>query len=206
MSKLCSKCKQVKPDDEFYPSQRTQGWARCKTCFRSYYSTEESRKRVKAWNRKWYKKNRAHANKMANKWRSDNREHYRKWQSEYGKANRRKFREYNLKRNYGITVDDYEQMLKDQDGHCACCTSTKGCGRTNALHVDHCHLSNTVRGLLCADCNLMIGKLRDSVGVAINMAGYLYRTASIEGFTSRRPHLTEQAKVLIRATIKYAYN
>lgn len=63
---------------------------------------------------------------------------------------------------YGITIQQYNEMLISQNGQCAICGSTDPAGRGSNFHIDHCHDSNTVRGLLCANCNTAIGLFRES--------------------------------------------
>jgi hypothetical protein len=70
---------------------------------------------------------------------------------------------------YGIEFADYERMLDEQDGHCAICPSTED------LHVDHCHSTGVVRGLLCGPCNRGIGLLRDDTERLLAAARYLSR-------------------------------
>lgn len=84
----------------------------------------------------------------------------------------------NLKRDYGITVDDYDQMHEEQGGVCATC----GCpetemfrGKVRRLSVDHCHETGLVRGLLCGKCNKALGMIRDNVGTLRKMISYLER-------------------------------
>jgi len=64
-------------------------------------------------------------------------------------------RRRNLKRLYGLSLQDYEQLLKEQNFKCALCDKTheqeKVVGKN--LAVDHCHKTGQVRGLLCNDCN-----------------------------------------------------
>ena len=67
----------------------------------------------------------------------------------------------NQLRKYGITLDDYNQMLDDQDGVCAICQNECPTGRR--LSVDHDHETGEVRGLLCHGCNLGLGAFKDSV-------------------------------------------
>ena len=64
------------------------------------------------------------------------------------------------RRAYGITIEQYDKMFAMQDGVCALCGKPPGKTR---LHVDHCHESKRVRGLLCAYCNQRrVGIARDS--------------------------------------------
>ena len=69
-------------------------------------------------------------------------------------------RKRNLKKKYGIDEETYFKMLEDQGGGCGICGSTESGWKTSPwLHVDHCHTSGTIRGLLCHQCNIMIGCL-----------------------------------------------
>jgi hypothetical protein len=81
-----------------------------------------------------------------------------------------KWWEQNLIRKYGITAEQYAEMLEGQQGLCAICLRPPGKKR---LHVDHCHSSGRVRGLLCDDCNLGIGKLGDDAARVTSAAAYL---------------------------------
>ena len=68
------------------------------------------------------------------------------------------------KRTYGISLEDYKEMLAAQSGRCSIC----GIHQDNVpkgrwLAVDHCHHTGKVRGLLCLHCNTGIGKLQDDV-------------------------------------------
>jgi len=68
-----------------------------------------------------------------------------------------KNREKHLKHKYGITFEDYMQMVEKQDGRCSCCSTPD----TNLL-VDHNHDTDKVRGLLCIMCNSMLGYAIDN--------------------------------------------
>lgn len=63
------------------------------------------------------------------------------------------------KRKYGITVEDRDRMLDLQGGKCAICSG--GPNGKGGLHVDHCHKSNRIRGLLCHSCNTLLGLAGD---------------------------------------------
>lgn len=89
------------------------------------------------------------------------------------KTKRENWRKYQYKFNYGITIDDYERMLDEQNGACAIC---KNPADGSALHVDHCHETAKVRGLLCKKCNLGLGFFKDSPHLLNSAAEYLGKT------------------------------
>lgn len=70
-------------------------------------------------------------------------------------------------RLYGISLDDYNKMLNKQNNRCAICFKPR------KLVVDHNHYTNKVRGLLCGPCNLILGSIRDNVGILDMAVKYL---------------------------------
>ena len=68
----------------------------------------------------------------------------------------------NLKHKYDITPEQWDEMFEAQGGACAICKTTNPPGYGNSLHVDHCHDSGTVRGLLCVNCNKGLGHFMDN--------------------------------------------
>ena len=62
-----------------------------------------------------------------------------------------------LFKEHGMTRDEYDLLLEQQDGCCAICQKRK------TLHIDHCHTTGEVRGLLCIGCNTALGKLGDDL-------------------------------------------
>ena len=80
-----------------------------------------------------------------------------------------------LKRAYGIGYAEYLTMLEVQNGCCAIC-GTDDFGNRKAFHVDHCHDTGKVRGLLCGNCNSGIGNLRDDIGLLQRAIAYLEST------------------------------
>ncbi len=73
---------------------------------------------------------------------------------------------------YGITLYQYDLMLEKQGGGCKICgkKTPKGQGR---FHVDHCHKTGKIRGLLCQHCNIMLGLGCDDPKILIAAAHYL---------------------------------
>lgn len=81
-------------------------------------------------------------------------------------------RKASLKMRYGITLDDYDEMLEGQDYSCAICSTTHPGGR-GGFKVDHCHETGVVRGLLCQLCNLGIGYFRDDTELMVRAMVYV---------------------------------
>jgi len=85
---------------------------------------------------------------------------------------------YNLKKNlkkfYGLTLDDYNALLKQQKGVCAIC---KDPPTKQRLCVDHNHITGEIRGLLCRECNLLLSCINDDINVfrkiSKNVVNYL---------------------------------
>lgn len=88
-----------------------------------------------------------------------------------------KERRKGLSKNYGITPEEFDTMLAAQNDRCAGCgrTAEEAGGRWPRLHVDHCHRTGRVRGLLCHGCNVAIGHARDNPQTLRNLAAYLER-------------------------------
>lgn len=75
-----------------------------------------------------------------------------------------------LKGKYGIDNDTYEEMFKSQNGCCKLCSIPEGKFK---LHVDHCHTTGKVRGLLCHQCNWYLGKVDKDLGIIDRIKLYL---------------------------------
>jgi hypothetical protein len=76
-------------------------------------------------------------------------------------------RHYHLKLRYGIGADEFDELVRQQDGVCAIC------GRPDPEHVDHDHDTGAVRGILCFNCNGGLGQFRDSIDALEAAARYL---------------------------------
>lgn len=87
-------------------------------------------------------------------------------------ANRLAHRNWGYKRNFGITLEQYNEMFTAQKGLClGCYKHQSACKR--ALHLDHDHKTGKVRGLLCHECNSVLGYTKDSAPTLRRLADYL---------------------------------
>jgi len=86
---------------------------------------------------------------------------------------------YDLKKNYGIDIDYYEDLFRKQNGCCKICNlhlSDINMKHKKNLCVDHCHKTNKIRGLLCDKCNRGIGLLQDDYKILFSAYKYLKET------------------------------
>jgi len=77
-----------------------------------------------------------------------------------------------MKRTYGISLEKYDDLLKSQLGLCAICRTDNPGGKGD-FHVDHCHDTKKVRGLLCQSCNIGLGHFKDSIKFLESAIEYL---------------------------------
>lgn len=108
-----------------------------------------------AYNRAYNKANRDRLNAYR-------REHYAK--------NKHLYRNQMYKMRYGITLEEYDAMLREQGGVCAICKKTDN---SRELAVDHSHTTGAVRGLLCKQCNIMLGQIESAPGILDSAKEYL---------------------------------
>lgn len=79
---------------------------------------------------------------------------------------------------YGLTVEEYQQMIEATEGKCPICNvelvfegSNRKCEARAC--VDHDHATGEVRGIVCSRCNLLIGKAKDDAALLMRAAKYL---------------------------------
>jgi hypothetical protein len=81
-----------------------------------------------------------------------------------------------LQNNYGVTLESYEKMLLSQGGGCAICGETKPTRKNSTVFcVDHDHVTGEIRGLLCGNCNSMLGHAKDNTANLRRGIQYLER-------------------------------
>lgn len=163
-SKQCTKCKEIKPFSEF-GKDRNRGehglTYQCKAC----------------------------RNPQAKKWRDENPEKVKLINKE-SKAKRKeyydnperklKYRSLELKRAFGLTHEDYEKMLAEQNGVCKICKRYRTASNKNHMAIDHCHKTGKIRGILCNWCNRGLGVFEDNLEFLENAKIYLLESKKDE--------------------------
>jgi hypothetical protein len=89
------------------------------------------------------------------------------------KVSKQKRMEYRLRKEFGLTLEEYQCIGDRQKWKCAICGADKADARGHRLHVDHCHATGKVRGLLCGKCNTAIGRFKDSIEYLHRAVEYL---------------------------------
>lgn len=116
-------------------------------------------------------------------WRKKNpeksRESDRKSKSKHYEKHLRRLRNYDLRRRYGITLEDYERMVKEQNNSCAICGAEGGEGRKRLI-VDHHHVTGKIRQLLCQPCNAVLGMCFENTSTLQSAIQYLNRHNEVE--------------------------
>lgn len=155
---------------------------------REYRRTTEGRAKILAGRKRWKKselgkqrarehaKRKYSAHPVTKKTPDEiNARRRRYWKMTAAPKRMRKHRENmdHLKR-YGLTKEQYLEMMEAQRSGCAICGGSSGSSRNRrVLCVDHCHHTGKIRGLLCDNCNKGIGCLKDDVGLVRKALLYL---------------------------------
>lgn len=125
----------------------------CKKCYAAKWQREwraANREKACAEGREYYRKRKTEdATWLLRKYKRNAAQRKKLPTEEYKLARKREW----LKKRYKLTLEEYEQLFKQQAFACAICLQSK------PLCVDHDHTTSRVRGLLCAQCNFKIGWL-----------------------------------------------
>lgn len=76
---------------------------------------------------------------------------------------------YRLLKNYGVTLEQFNTMVLEQDNKCYICNNEF----IDSPHLDHCHKNDKVRKLLCGNCNKGLGLFKDNPEILRKAAIYL---------------------------------
>jgi hypothetical protein len=163
--KTCSKCLCEYSIEHFHKRAVSKRYkdgrdGHCRAC------KAESHKR-------WSIRNKDKIAENARKFRKENVEKVKQWSHTYFNNNKEKIskrkRTAMLKKLYGLTLVEYEQMLEVQAG---CCKICKNVFQTTPM-TDHCHQTGIVRGLLCNKCNWLLGNANDNIDILHSAITYL---------------------------------
>ena len=148
--RYCSGCSQTFTLDFFHKKGKAGFHSRCKKC-------------VNAYNAEWHNRG------------SNRKQRTERVKNKYNPEVRRR---YLLKKNYGLSLQDFDNMLKTQNYLCAICLDDKP-GGVGTWKIDHDHATGKVRGLLCNSCNTMLGHAKDSLDIIYSASLYLLKDKEV---------------------------
>jgi Recombination endonuclease VII len=178
--KTCAKHGNIGPKDAFFINSNNIS---CRLCrLEASRRASIKRKNKMAVDEEYRESELKRHRELKRKYQAENPEKIRKARREYHKKNPEKVKKWRLK-EYGVTLNQYTQMLIDQNYCCKICKKPetalkKGTSEVKRLAVDHCHASESKgikkpRGLLCQKCNCMIGFAEDSCDRLLEAVNYL---------------------------------
>lgn len=109
------------------------------------------------------------------------------------KKNLKSNRASHLRRNYSLTEFEFEELFKRQKGLCKICNieMTRKSREARAVNVDHCHMTGEVRGLLCQNCNKMLGYCKDDPDILRNAIIYLTANQTVTDYLSSHDQMRD---------------
>jgi hypothetical protein len=128
-------------------------------------STEDKLKKQAAWHRAWSATHKDRIRAYDAKRRDQKRAYYA--------THKDKFYAKQLKQVYGISLIEFNTILKNQGNVCKICGATKSGGRSGKFVVDHDHKTGKIRGLLCHRCNTALGNFYDDRSILASAILYL---------------------------------
>ena len=177
-NRKCSTCSEVLTEENCAVRVFKKGTGRCRKCLVSYQNQ---------WNKdnpgkqKIYKRNRRSA--RPEEIRAYDNGYYHSVLKTDPKFKAMKAAQHR-KSEFGMTNDVFEILLASQDSRCAICNiefdNSVGTGtRARTLCVDHCHVTNKIRGLLCGSCNKGLGLFFDSPEIMLSAITYIKKHSRI---------------------------
>ena len=145
---------------------------------RNYYQENKDRRNEKV---KVYRhKNRERLAEYKRQYRSERRAELCAKSKAYRLANLEKIkasvRSAYIKRTYGITAQEYDARIAAQNGKCEVCKNKpNGNGAKSKLHLDHCHTTQKIRGMICGNCNAALGMAKDDLVILRALVAYMER-------------------------------
>ena len=111
-----------------------------------------------------------------NRRRAIGKKYYYKNKTKIQEDRRKTYKKVKLRYQYNLSVEQYDELLKKQNFTCRICNkkdNTKITSTNFPLVIDHCHKTNKIRGLLCSQCNILLGMAKDETSILESAIKYL---------------------------------
>ena len=137
---------------------------------------KNNKSKMSKYNKQHYIKNKEYYKQYCKQWQLDNPEKVREYVRQWRLANPEKVykiaRRSQLKKGFNITLEQYDKILVKQNFKCAICNKHMSEFK-RALAVDHDHETGKIRGLLCRNCNAILGYAGDNPKILLEAIDYL---------------------------------
>lgn len=160
--KQCTGCQKTKPLTDFkLRSDTKKPMGRCREC-------------DLIWHKEHYAQNRSRLREAAKVYnqRPEVKEHRKRYKASRKAQDKVWKKDWDLTRHYGITLEILEETVRAQNNHCPLCVRYFPTD-SRQWHVDHCHNTGKVRGVLCGNCNIMVGQSKENPDTLRRAAEYL---------------------------------
>jgi DNA-directed RNA polymerase subunit RPC12/RpoP len=180
--KPCSTCNTIKPLTDFHKRNGTRDnhQASCKSCKSNYGKrTGWGNKSPKICGDCGIEVFRRNTSKIDKKIRCKKcgtkfrRKYQTEWMKTWYKNNTEQAKALKRKYTFNLSESEYQLLVQTQKGRCKICYSD------GKLHIDHCHSTGRVRGLLCHKCNVMLGMAQDDEKILLEAIEYLKKQEGI---------------------------
>lgn len=173
--KNCKTCRSDKPESEYYAYSYSADRLMyiCKKCHlvncKNYRA--QNQEKIKSINRNCYQAKREERLDSQKAYYQINKEKIKEYRRGWSRKHPSYAKSNDLKRKYNLSLNEFNEMLTSQSGSCAICLSPFN---ENLIpYVDHCHVTQKVRALLCSSCNTSLGLLKENTAILNSMIKYL---------------------------------
>ena len=173
----CNKCGcKLIPGENWLPGNQKQHHCICRDCIRQH--DKQYREKHKEEIRQYSKQYREKHKRKIRQYRKEHKKEEKQYNKEYKEKHKEELKYHSIERIYGLSPEEYDAMLKAQHNRCAICR--KPFVDAQHTHIDHDHATGKVRGILCSNCNHMLGMAHDNPKILQEGIDYLKRSWSMK--------------------------
>jgi|10_taG_2_1085330.scaffolds.fasta_scaffold08177_3 hypothetical protein len=169
---ICDRVKTYQEDNrEKRLAQQKEYREKNKEAIKEY--REKNKEQIAAQQKEYNEKNKEQIAAQQKEYYEKNKEQIAAQRKEYNEKNKEQKAAYWREKKYGLSSEDYKNMLDEQNDKCKICLTSFTILDTKHIHVDHCHTTNKIRGILCGMCNLGLGHFKDDIQKLTKAINYL---------------------------------
>lgn len=136
-------------------------------------SVKRDKEKRNVINQRYYTKHKKKERARSRKYYASHKEQRSTYNAEHVVERKMYHAAYFLRRWYGMSLEDYHSLLASQGGVCKICGATEPGRKAWRFSVDHNHETGVIRGLLCINCNVLLGAAREDLSILASAGLYL---------------------------------